>query len=48
MLTLEPVRGKIAWKARDDSGKVVARAAMKALLHSVASSMDRVQSFRSL
>lgn len=47
LLTLEPVRGKVAWKARDASGAVVRRCAIKAMLHAVADDMTRMQSFRS-
>ena len=47
LLTLEPVPRKVAWRARDDSGAVVKRAAIKSLLHSVADDMARMLSFRS-
>lgn len=46
-LTLLPVRGKVAWRAVDESGAVVGRAAIKALLHLVADDLTRMQSFRS-
>lgn len=47
LLTLEPVRGKVAWRARDETGAVVHRAAIKSLLHEVADDMTRMMSFRS-
>jgi len=47
VLTLHPVRGKVAWRAVNQSGAVVARAAIKALLHAVADDMHRMQSPRS-
>lgn len=47
LLTLEPVPRKVAWRARAEDGRVVKRAAIKALLHEVADDMARMQSFGS-
>lgn len=47
LLTLEPVPRKVAWRARSEDGRVVKRAAIKALLHDVADDMTRMRSFRS-
>lgn len=43
LLVLEPVRGKVAWRARNaETGKVVAQAAGKALLHALADDLPRM------
>ena len=42
---LEPVPRKVAWRARNESGAVVRRAAIKTLLHQVADDMTRMSSF---
>lgn len=47
LLTLQPVRGKVAWRAIDENGRIVERCAIKSLLHSVADSMTRMQSHKS-
>jgi len=44
-LVLEPRRGYIAWRARDaDTGKVVAVASLKQLLHQIADELTPMQS----
>lgn len=45
LLMLEPVPRKVAWRARNESGAVVRRAAIKTLLHQVADDMTRMSSF---
>lgn len=48
-LVLEPCRGKVAWRARRiDTGEVVARAALKALLHCIADRLPRMLAERNL
>ena len=44
LLYLTPVLGKCAWEARDESGAVVARAAIKTLLHDEAARLARMRS----
>ena len=44
LLTLYPVRGKIAWRAVDAEGRTVQRAAIKTLLHLIGAELARMQS----
>ncbi len=44
LLTLEPRRGYVSWRARDEAGAVVDCAAIKQLLHGVADRLTRMQS----
>lgn len=42
LLTLEPIPRKHAWRARTDDGAVVARGAIKTLLHGQADALARM------
>lgn len=44
LLYLTPAHGKCAWEARDESGAVVGRAAIKTLLHDEAARLVRMGS----
>lgn len=46
LLTLEPRRGYVAWRARDETGAVVDCAALKQLLRGIADRLPRMMSMR--